>query len=91
LRVKVGLHLIATDDPVRAREILAPVAFAPHSNSDTPVAKLVAEIDKGTRGDALKAKIKELKVDSGNLFEISLPRPAEPKEGDKGKDEKPRP
>lgn len=87
LRVKVGLHLIATGDPLRARTILEPVAYAPHSPSDTPLTKLIAEIEKGTRGEALLAKIKELKISSGNLFELST---ALPEGKDKDKDKAPK-
>lgn len=85
LRVKVGLHLIATGDPVRARQVLAPVAFSPHTKPDNPLAKLLAEIDQGTRGEALAAKVRELKVKSLNLFDLSTL----PKQDDTaGKDDK---
>lgn len=79
LRTRVGLRLIAAGEVAQARELLAPVAFAPHTDPESPVAKLVAEIDKGTRGDALDAKIKELKVGFGNLFEPP-PSPSEGKD-----------
>ncbi len=73
LRIKVGLHLIGSGDPVKAREVMAPVAFSPHIAPDNPLAKLIAEIDKGTRGEALAAKVRELKVKSLNLFDLSNP------------------
>jgi tetratricopeptide (TPR) repeat protein len=86
LRIKVGLHLIETGEPVRARQILAPVAFAPHTSQDGPLVKLMAEIDKGTRGEALVAKIGELKIKSSNLFDLSnSPKEDEEKKGDKAK------
>lgn len=86
LRVRVGMYLLTVGDVQQAREVLAPVAFAPHSNPDKPLAKLIAEIDKGTRGDALRAKITELKVPTENLFETSLPKPDEKTGGGKEKD-----
>ena len=68
LRVKVALHLIATGDAVKAREVLAPVALSPHRKPDNPLALLIEEIDKGTRGEALSAKVTEFKAAADNLF-----------------------
>ena len=63
----------------------SPVAFSPHSKPDNPLAKLLAEIDQGTRGEALVAKLRELKVKSLNLFDLSTL----PKQDDTaGKDDK---
>ena len=85
LRIKVGLHLIESGDPVRARQVVAPVAFSAHTKPDNPLAKLLAEIDQGTRGEALAAKVRELKVKSLNLFDLSTL----PKQDDTaGKDDK---
>ncbi|MFM5886355.1 MAG: DUF1570 domain-containing protein [Novosphingobium sp.] len=71
LRTKVALRLIETGDFARARSLLAGLAFAPHQSPDNAYAKLIGEIDKGTRGEALKAKIAEFKVAPFNLFDTS--------------------
>ena len=65
----------------------SPVAFSPHSKPDNPLAKLLAEIDQGTRGEALVAKLRELKVKSLNLFDLStVPQEDEAsKKDEKGK------
>ncbi len=80
LRVKVGLELISSGQVESAREMLAPVAFSDHLPLDNPLAKLVSEIDIGTRGVALDAKIAELKIRISSLY--AQPDP----ESDKGAD-----
>ena len=95
LRVKVGLHLIAAGEVAQARQIVAPVAFSPHMSADNPLAKLIGEIDKGTRGAELAAKITEFKLRSGNLFDqpsLTPEKEGDDKTGDeKAGDDKDRP
>lgn len=68
LRLKLALRQIAAGDPVKARETLAPAAFAPHLEADNAMARLVQEIDKGLRDEALAAKVSELKMTAPNLM-----------------------
>jgi tetratricopeptide (TPR) repeat protein len=81
LRLKLALRLIAAGEPLKARQELALAAFAPHLDSDNPMAKLVQEIDKGLRGEALAAKVAELKLAAPNLM-IHVQPPAEGKKPD---------
>jgi tetratricopeptide (TPR) repeat protein len=82
LRLKLALRLIADGDAVKAREVLAPAAFAPHLEPDNSMAKLVRGIGEGLRGDALAAKVTELKLAAPNLMIQIEPKPDEGKKPD---------
>lgn len=73
LRVRAGLQFLAAGDSEKARALIAPVAFAPHAKPDRPIVKLLGEMDKKLAPDALRAKVIELKVSTGNLFIVSPP------------------
>jgi tetratricopeptide (TPR) repeat protein len=82
LRLKLALNLIASGEPAKAREELALAAFAPHLETDNPMAKLVREIDNGLKGEALSAKVIELKLAGSNLMIESRPPDEEAKKPD---------
>ncbi len=87
LRIRAALELIRLDDIAKARSVIAPAAFQAEGVGESPSLKLVVEIDKGAKKEALLAKIKELKLDKINDF-IDPPK-KEPKDGkDGGKDGK---
>lgn len=81
LRLRAAIASLRAGDIKTARFTLAPFAFNPHgAGADSPVAKLVKEIDKGSDKDTIMKKLTELKLDKVNEF-------TDPETDEDGKDD----
>lgn len=68
VRVRMALQLIREGDLPGARTVIAPVAFNPEGNPDSPAANFYPVLAAGGETEALLAKATELKVPVNSFF-----------------------